>query len=140
MNRRAFCCRQRFDGDRRSLGLGEQDAVNRIALAGEADTHSIGGLSFRSPPRARFIDGLAVDREPLAQRSQAVRLDFGNLSIRHGTHVEQKVTVLAHNVDEQVNELIRCDGLLGVLDLVITEGVAQAAGGSHFSCVMSSIF
>ena len=74
-------------------------------------------------------DGLAVDGEPVAQAGEALALDLRQRPIGHGSHVEQQVPVLAHDVDEMMDQLRHRQMVVRPLELVVPERVADAARG-----------
>ena len=70
--------------------------------------------------------GIPVRRQPCAEAVEALELERGDGAIRLGPHVEQQVAVLAHDVDEEVDQLGDRKVIVGQLRLVVPVGMPDA--------------
>ena len=93
----------------------------------EPDRDAFRRLANGTLPRMGSVDGFAVHLEPSAQGLQAVHLHVGNRAVSFGPDVQQKVAVLAYDVNQQINEFGRLDRFGFAFGAIVAEGSSQAA-------------
>jgi len=130
---------ERMNGCRLVLRAGKADDIEVVSLASEAKIGcgigcgvlvggeaglDLGGAFAVDRPGFRRIDGLSIAIEPRTHVEQDGAHFVGNGPIGAWADAEKKIAVLAHDVDELVNEELGC---LETVVLHVTPG--QVADG-----------
>src|SRR5882672_1639606 len=98
VNLRAGLQGERFERDAGCLWLAEEGRINCRIFFGETDGDAFGGLASSSFPRMCAIDGVAIHLKPRTECKQTIHLDRRDGAVRFRAYIEQKVSILAHNV------------------------------------------
>ena len=101
--------------------LADQASRKPRIFLGESYAQPVGRFTIGAGPRMGPVDGFAVLLEPCAKRYQARHLDRWNCAISLRTNVEQKVAVLADDIHEVIDQLVRGNRLRFAFGAVVAE-------------------
>ena len=79
-------------------------------LLSEPDVNTLGSLAVCTLPGMSSVNGLAILLEPSSKRLQTFHLHRRNRAIRLRANIEQKISILAHDIYQQVDQFIRSNG------------------------------
>src|SRR5712672_4840721 len=92
----------------------------------ESNGNAFGSLARGAFPGMSCIDGFAVRLQPRAQGLESRHLDFGDGAVRFRTNIEEKVSVFADDVDQQINEFVRFNRFGFAFGAIVTKRASQA--------------
>src|SRR5271169_1674018 len=84
-------------------------------------------IAISPSPWTSPVNRFTILLQPSTQRLQTAHLNRRNGSVRLRTNIEQEVSILADNVDQQVNQLIRRDRFRLTLGAIVAKRAPQSA-------------
>ena len=137
MDLRARFWLQTCEGNRCPLHVPHQRCVEDGIFLGEPDINAVCRLTLCVFPGMRPVDRLSILIEPGSQGLETLHLHSRNCAVGLRADIEEQVAVLAHDINEQVDELVGRDGLRFTLGAVVAERLTQPATFLHFCGLIS---
>src|ERR1700745_2651855 len=119
-NRRASLGSEILNGYTSRLGFAQQSHVEKRIRLRESNRNIVSSLALGPDPRTCGVNRFTVLFEPCTQRLQPTHLDSRNCSVGLGPNIEQEISILADNIDQQINQLVRRDCFGFTLGAVIS--------------------